>query len=58
MVNPPFGGLPTAENVQSWTGQNYTIGTLNQVVAAKALWAMAENGRAVLLLGHIPSPGY
>jgi hypothetical protein len=57
LANPPFGALPTPENVPSWTGQNYKIGTLDQVIAAKSLRAMANNGRAVLILGAHLKPG-
>ena len=57
LANPPFGSLPTAENIPSWTGQSYKIGTLDQAIAAKSLRAMANNGRAVLILGAHPQPG-
>jgi hypothetical protein len=57
LVNPPFGALSTSENVPSWTGQNYKIGTLDQLIAAKSLRAMANNGRAVLILGAHPKAG-
>jgi hypothetical protein len=57
MANPPFGALSTPDNVPSWNGQNYKIGTLDQAIAAKSLRAMANNGRAVLILGAHPKPG-
>jgi hypothetical protein len=57
LTNPPFGALSTPENVPSWTGQNYKIGTLDQLIAAKSLRAMANNGRAVLILGAHPKAG-
>ena len=57
LANPPFGALSTPENIPSWTGQNYKIGTLDQAIAAKSLRAMANNGRAVLILGAHPKPG-
>jgi len=57
LANPPFGALSTPEQVPSWTGQNYKIGTLDQLIAAKSLRAMANNGRAVLILGAHPKAG-
>jgi len=57
LTNPPFGALSTPEQVPSWTGQNYKIGTLDQLIAAKSLRAMANNGRAVLILGAHPKAG-
>jgi len=57
LANPPFGALSTPDNVPSWNGQNYKIGTLDQAIAAKSLRAMANNGRAVLILGAHPKPG-
>jgi hypothetical protein len=57
LTNPPFGSLSTPEQVPSWTGQNYKIGTLDQLIAAKSLRAMANNGRAVLILGAHPKAG-
>ena len=57
LTNPPFGALPTPENVPSWNGENYKIGTLDQLIAAKSLRAMANNGRAVLILGAHPKVG-
>lgn len=57
LANPPFGALSTPDNVPSWTGQTYKIGTLDQAIAAKSLRAMANNGRAVLILGAHPKPG-
>jgi len=57
LANPPFGALSTPDNVPSWNGQNYKIGTLDQAIAAKSLRAMANDGRAVLILGAHPKPG-
>ena len=38
----------------SWTGQNYKIGAIDQLIAAQSLRTMANDGRAVLILGsHI-----
>ncbi len=51
LANPPFDDLPTPEQVLSWTGQTYKISKLEQLIAAKSLRAMANNGRAVLILG-------
>jgi len=54
LTNPPFGALPSPVDVKSWTGQNYKIGALDQLIAAEALRTMANDGRAVLILGsHI-----
>jgi hypothetical protein len=54
LANPPFGTLPSPVDVMSWTGQNYKIGTLDQLIAAESLRTMANDGRAVLILGsHI-----
>lgn len=57
LANPPFGALSSPQNVPSWNGQNYKIGTLDQLIAARSLRAMANNGRAVLILGAHPKPG-
>ena len=57
LANPPFDSLPTPENVPSWNGKNYKIGRLEQAIAAKSLRAMANDGRAVLILGAHPKPG-
>ena len=57
LTNPPFGALSTPENVPSWNGQIYKIGTLDQAIAAKSLRAMANDGRSVLILGAHPKPG-
>ena len=54
LTNPPFGSLPSPVDVKSWTGQNYKIGALDQLIAAESLRTMANDGRAVLILGsHI-----
>lgn len=54
LANPPFGSLPSPVDVKSWTGQNYKIGAIDQLIAAEALRTMANDGRAVLILGsHI-----
>jgi hypothetical protein len=54
LTNPPFGALPSPVDVMSWTGQNYKIGALDQLIAAESLRTMANDGRAVLILGsHI-----
>ena len=57
LANPPFDSLPTPENVPSWNGKTYKIGRLEQAIAAKSLRAMANDGRAVLILGAHPKPG-
>ena len=57
LANPPFDSLPTPESVPSWNGQKYKISRLDQAIAAKSLRAMANNGRAVLILGAHPKPG-
>jgi hypothetical protein len=57
LANPPFGALSSAVKVPSWTGKDYRIGTLDQLIAAESLRAMANNGRAVLILGAHPKPG-
>lgn len=54
LANPPFGSLPSPIDVKSWTGQNYKIGAIDQLIAAESLRTMANDGRAVLILGsHI-----
>ena len=56
LANPPFGSLPSPVDVKSWTGQNYKIGTTDQLIAAESLRTMANDGRAVLLLGSHTKP--
>ena len=51
LANPPFGALPTAVKIPSWTGEEYKITMRDQVIAAQSLRAMANDGRAVLILG-------
>ena len=54
LANPPFDTLPTKQLIPSWDGREYKIAKLEQLIAAKSLRAMADNGRAVLILGaHI-----
>jgi len=57
LANPPFGALSSPQNVPSWDGRDYKIGTLDQLIAARSLRTMANNGRAVLILGAHPKPG-
>jgi len=57
LANPPFGALSTPVKVPSWTGQDYRIGTLDQLIAAESLRTMANNGHAILILGAHPKPG-
>lgn len=57
LTNPPFGSLPTPINVLSWTGASYRISKIDQLIAAKALRGIADNGRAVLILGAHLKPG-
>ena len=56
LANPPFGSLPSPVDVKSWTGQNYKIGTLDQLIAAESLRTMANDGRAVLILESHTKP--
>ena len=42
LTNPPFGALPSPVDVMSWTGQNYKIGALDQLIAAESLRTMAS----------------
>ena len=56
LANPPFGALPSPVDVMSWTGQNYKIGAMDQLIAAESLRTMANDGRAVLLLGSHTKP--
>jgi len=56
LTNPPFGSLPTPVDVKSWTGQNYKIGAIDQLIAAESLRTMANDGRAVLILGSHVKP--
>ena len=55
LTNPPFGALPTAVKIPSWTGEDYKITMRDQAIAAQSLRAMANNGRAVLILGAHPT---
>jgi hypothetical protein len=56
LANPPFGSLSSPVDVKSWTGQNYKIGTTDQLIAAESLRTMANDGRAVLLLESHTKP--
>ena len=56
LANPPFGSLPSPVDVKSWTGQNYKIGAIDQLIAAESLRTMANDGRAVLILGSHLKP--
>jgi hypothetical protein len=56
LANPPFGALPSPVDVKSWTGQNYKIGAIDQLIAAESLRTMANDGRAVLILGSHLKP--
>lgn len=51
LANPPFGALPTSIKVPSWTGEDFKITMKDQAIAAESLRTMANDGRAVLLLG-------
>ena len=51
LANPPFGALPTSVQVPSWTGEDSKITMKDQAIAAESLRTMANDGRAVLLLG-------
>lgn len=52
ITNPPFGGLPVKVKVDG-----YTIGQIDHLIAARALDAMADDGRAVLILGASKTVG-
>jgi hypothetical protein len=55
LANPPFGALPTAIKIPSWNGEEVKITMKDQAIAAQSLRAMANDGRAVLLLGAHPN---
>lgn len=55
LTNPPFGALPTAIKIPSWNGKEYKITMKDQAIAAESLRTMANNGRAVLILGAHPT---
>jgi hypothetical protein len=55
LANPPFGALPTAVKIPSWNGEEVKITMKDQAIAAQSLRAMANDGRAVLLLGAHPN---
>lgn len=57
LTNPPFGQLETAGAVKSWTGVDYWMGKLDHLIAAKSLKAMANRGRAVIILGANKTEG-
>lgn len=50
-ANPPFASLPKNADVRSWTGQDYELSKLDHLIAAEAMRAMADKGRAVLIIG-------
>ena len=57
LANPPSDSLPSPQTVTSWNGKEYKIAKLDQLIAAQSLRAMANNGRAVLILGAHPKAG-
>ena len=56
-ANPPFGSLPKNADVMSWDGTPYELSKIDHLIAAKSLKAMADGGRAVLILGAHPKEG-
>lgn len=57
LVNPPFDDLPSPQKVPSWDGREYKLSKLEHLIAAQSLRAMANNGRAVLIVGAHLKPG-
>jgi len=57
LVNPPFDDLPSPQKVPSWDGREYKLSKLEHLIAAQSLRAMANNGRAVLIVGSHLKPG-
>ena len=51
LANPPFGAMADAVPVPSWNGTDYWMEKIDHLIAAKALRAMADDGRAVIILG-------
>jgi P-loop containing NTP hydrolase pore-1/C-terminal domain on Strawberry notch homologue/Large polyvalent protein-associated domain 1 len=57
LANPPFGALAKNVEVKSWDGDTYALSKIDHVIAAQALHAMADRGRAVLILGAAKAEG-
>jgi hypothetical protein len=57
LAHPPASTLSSAINIKSWDGKEYKIGTLDQQIAAESLHAIANDGRAVLLVQAHPNMG-
>jgi len=53
IANPPFGKLYVGGVPKTWEVGDFTTGEIDQAIAFKALEAMKEGGRAVLILGGI-----
>ena len=55
IANPPFGPIKgeDGENIVFDLGRNYRTREIDHAIATKALEAMKDNGRAVLLVGGI-----
>lgn len=56
-ANPPFGSLPKNADIASWDGTPYELSKIDHLISAKSLKAMADGGRAVLILGAHPKEG-
>lgn len=56
LFNPPFGALAQSVGVPSWDGRTYMMGKIDQLIAAKGMKAMADKGRAVIILGAHKNP--
>ncbi len=56
-ANPPFGSLVKNQDVMSWNNVPYSLSKLDHLIAARSLRAMADSGRAVIILGAHREPG-
>ncbi|MFC7002511.1 PLxRFG domain-containing protein [Pseudobowmanella zhangzhouensis] len=51
IMNPPFGPSDTSYTVTGVDGLDYTLTDMDHIIAARQLQAMADSGRAALILG-------
>lgn len=57
LLNPPFGVAESPEELASWTGRTYRMRKIDQIIAAKSLRGLKDDGRATIILGANLEPG-
>jgi hypothetical protein len=57
VANPPFGGLKEEEKPVKVSVDGYKIGQIDHLIAARALEAMKDDGKATLILGASRAKG-